>query len=281
MGLGCHAAAVGPLGALVVAAAVASLPSSALWANSDAVQGEDRFDVVAIDAGHGGEDRGARGGRGMIEKELVLDVARRLARHLEAAGIEVVLTRDADVFIPLEHRSAKANDARSDLFLSIHANAVEEPGPRGFEIFFLSLDASDETAERVAARENRAFRATSAPMRTADPLVAVLGDMAVSEYMQESDAFAKLANDRLLSVLPGMSRGVKQAPFIVLMGVQMPSALVEIGFLSNPEEERALGRARRRDRVAGALAQAVLAFGKRYDALHGVRVRWNAAQRSD
>jgi N-acetylmuramoyl-L-alanine amidase len=276
--LGWHAAAVG---SLAVVAAVASLPSSVVWADSDAERSANRFDVVTIDAGHGGEDRGARGGRGLVEKELVLDVALRLARHLEAAGIEVVLTRDADVFIPLEHRSATANDARSDLFLSIHANAVEEPGPRGFEIFFLSLDASDETAERVAARENRAFGSVSVPVRSRDPLVAVLGDMAVSEYMQESDAFAKLANERLLAALPGRSRGVKQAPFIVLMGVQMPSALVEIGFLSNPEEERELGRARRRDQVAEALARAVLAFGKRYDALHGVRVRWNAAQRSD
>ena len=181
---------------------------------------------------------------------------------------------------PWEQRSARANDARADLFLSIHANAADSPEPRGFEIFFLSLDASDETAGHLADRENQAFR--SAPrVPVADPLVAVLGDMAVSEYMQESDAFAKLANDRLLGLRGGVSRGVKQAPFVVLMGVQMPSALVEIGFLSHPGEERSLMGDRRRDEIARALAEAVLDFGKRYDAQRGARVRWDAANRSD
>lgn len=274
----CHGLAVG---ALVVAFAVGIFPRGAAWAGSDPADVRDRFDVVAIDAGHGGEDRGARGGRGLIEKELVLDVARRVARRLQDGGIRVVLTRDEDVFVPLEHRSARANDARADLFLSIHANSAEEAAPRGFEIFFLSLDASDEDAERVAARENRALGVKPQVTPIGDPLVAVLGDMAVSEYMQESDAFAKLANDQLAELSPGISRGVKQAPFVVLMGVQMPSALVEIGFLSNPEEEKALRQARRRDQIARALSQAVLAFGKRYDALRGAAVRWDASHQVD
>ena len=266
---------VGALGVLVFAGI---LWVSSAQADSSAL---DRFDVVVIDAGHGGEDRGARGAQGLIEKDLVLDVSLRLKRRLEASGLTVLLTRETDLYVPLEDRSARANDARADLFLSIHANSAERSAAKGFEVFFLSVDASDETAEQVAQRENSAFGSQAAVVAIGDPLVAVLGDMAVSEYMQESDAFAKLANDRLQDLPKSLSRGVKQAPFVVLMGVQMPSALVEIGFLSNPGEERALRADRRREEIARALTQAVVDFGKRYDALHGAEVRWDAANRSD
>jgi N-acetylmuramoyl-L-alanine amidase len=118
----------------------------------------DRFDTVVIDAGHGGDDHGARGPRGLVEKDLVLDVARRLAARLRRGGLRVVMTRSDDRFVPLEERTAIANDARGDLFLSIHANAARDTDVRGIETFFLSLKASDDAAQRVAERENQAFR---------------------------------------------------------------------------------------------------------------------------
>jgi N-acetylmuramoyl-L-alanine amidase len=230
----------------------------------------DRFDVVAIDAGHGGADRGAVGARGLAEKEVVLDVARRLKGQLEAIGLKVVLTRASDNFVPLEERSAVANDARADLFLSIHANASESSKPRGIEAFFLSLEASDEPSRELAERENVALDVTSPSRVARDPLLAVLGDMAATEYMHESDVFAKLIEKELGRVGSAPSRGVKQAPFVVLMGVQMPSSLVEIGFLSNPKEEKTLRQADQREEIAKALSRAVAKFGKRYDARRGV-----------
>jgi N-acetylmuramoyl-L-alanine amidase len=230
----------------------------------------DRFDVVVIDAGHGGSDEGAVGTRGLAEKAVVLDVARRLERVLAATGLRVIQTRDDDRFVPLESRSAVANDARADLFVSIHANAAKSQKPHGVETFFLSLEASDESSRELAHRENEALRVKTPASAARDPLLALLGDMAANEYMHESDVFAKLVDQQLGAIDRVSSRGVKQAPFVVLMGVQMPSSLVEIGFLSNPEEEKSLRKESRRDQIAKALASAVLDFGKRYDARRGV-----------
>jgi N-acetylmuramoyl-L-alanine amidase len=230
----------------------------------------DRFDVVVIDAGHGGPDEGAVGSRGLAEKRVVLDVAQRLGKLLQSKGLKVVLTRSSDTFVPLEARSAVANDARADLFVSIHANGSESPKPHGVETFFLSLEASDDASRELAQRENEALQVDGPASPTRDPLLAVLGDMAANEYMHESDTFAKLVDKELGALDRVESRGVKQAPFIVLMGVQMPSALVEIGFLSNPAEEKLLRSAKRRDQIVQAVGRAVLTFGKRYDARRGV-----------
>ncbi len=230
----------------------------------------DRFDTVVIDAGHGGDDQGALGGHGLIEKELVLDVARRLEKRLRASGRKVVLTRKSDVFVPLELRTSVANDARGDLFVSIHANSAATAPPRGTETFFASLESSDDAARQVAARENDAFGGPSARNDVGDPLVALLGDMIETEHMLESNEFAKLAQAELAKLATSPSRGVKQAPFVVLMGVQMPAALVEIGFITNPKEERELADDAHRERVAEALARAIADFAGRYDARRGV-----------
>jgi N-acetylmuramoyl-L-alanine amidase len=231
----------------------------------------DRFDSVVLDAGHGGEDRGARGSGGLFEKDLVLDVAKRLARRLEAHGIDVVMTRERDEFVPLERRTSLANDADADLFVSIHANAARNPRPRGTETFFASLDASDEAAGELAERENRAFvRPSGAPAAVTDPLLAILGDLIATEHLAGSNEFARLAQKQLAQANGMPSRGVKQAPFVVLLGVQMPAALVEIGFLTSPTDEAALRRGETRDRLVASLAQAVLEFGRRYDARRGV-----------
>lgn len=231
----------------------------------------DRFDTVVIDAGHGGEDEGARGPRGLLEKEVVLDVARRLAARLDGNGLRIVMTRRSDVFVPLEERFSIANDARGDLFISVHANAARDASIRGTETFFLSLDASDASAQHVADRENQAFGAAAARRRVShDPLVAILGDLMSSEHLQESNAFARMAQTRLSGIDAEMSRGVKQAPFVVLTGVQMPGSLIEIGFITNEADERMLRSGRGRDAIATALARAVLEYGRRHDARVGI-----------
>jgi N-acetylmuramoyl-L-alanine amidase len=230
----------------------------------------DRFDRVVLDAGHGGHDDGAKGPSGLKEKELVLDVAKRLASRLRKRGIEVIMTRSTDEFLSLEARTSVANDAHADLFLSIHANASSSRKPRGIETYFASLDASDEEARATAERENSAFGVAAPDFGNNDPLAAILGDLIESQHLQESSEFAMLAQSRLASVAHAHSRGVKQAPFVVLMGVRMPSSLVEIGFLTNPDDEKGLQGKGEREKVAEALADAVIAFAKRYDARRGV-----------
>lgn len=235
--------------------------------------GPDRFDTVVIDAGHGGDDVGARGAEGLLEKDLVLDIAHRLAEHFGGNGLKVVLTRRDDTFVPLEERTSIANDARADLFISIHANATHDTKVRGIETFFLSLDASDDHAGQVARRENQAFRVGDVPAkRSDDALVAIIGDLITNEHMEESNEFARLAQLELAGD-PQLARGVKQAPFVVLESVQMPAALVEIGFLTNRLDEQSLRGAEERDRIVAALARAALEFGRRYDARRGVGSR--------
>ncbi len=231
----------------------------------------DRFDTIVLDAGHGGDDEGARGAHGVVEKHLVLDVARRLQARLQDAGLQVVLTRDRDVYVPLEQRTAIANQARGDLFLSIHANAASARAARGIETFFLSLEASDDDARQLAARENAAFRDLTVPVVPEDdPLVAILGDLAAAELLQQSDEFARLAQREVSALNGAPSRGVKQAPFVVLMGLEMPAVLVEIGFVTNPSEAQELATETQRDRIAQALARATLEFRQRYDARRGI-----------
>ncbi|HEY8155928.1 MAG TPA: N-acetylmuramoyl-L-alanine amidase [Myxococcota bacterium] len=231
----------------------------------------DRFDTVVIDAGHGGEDEGARGAKGLLEKDLVLDVARGLAARLRRAGLRVVMTRERDVFVPLEERTNIANDAQADLFVSIHANAAHDGGARGSETYFMSLEASDEHARGVALRENESFGARpGAAGGDGDPLVAILGDLIANEHLSESSDFARSAQLRLARLDSGPSRGVKQAPFVVLAGVQMPAALIEIGFITHPAEERELRSAKRRGAITAGLAEAVFEHRLRHDAQHGV-----------
>jgi len=227
----------------------------------------ERFDTVVIDPGHGGDNLGARGTGGLLEKDLVLDVSLRLAERLEARGVSVVLTRRDDRFVSLEERTSIANDARGDLFISIHANASRSQNARGIETFFVSLEASDEAAQRLANLENQAFAGSEGVAKIAeDPLLGILGYLIATEYLVESQEFSGLVQGKLAS---RRSRGVKQAPFVVLMGVQMPAALVEIGFLTNPEDERDLRSSLERSRLADGLAGAVGEFAERYDARRG------------
>ncbi len=257
------------------AVAVALLVGMLTPAPARAVEpsGPNRFDTVVIDAGHGGDDVGARGAEGLLEKDLVLDIAHRLAERFAGNGLRVVLTRRDDTFVSLEERTSIANDARADLFISIHANATHDTKVRGIETFFLSLAASDDHARQVARRENQAFRIGDTPAkRSDDALVAIIGDLIANEHMEESNEFARLAQLELAGG-PQVARGVKQAPFVVLEGVQMPAALVEIGFLTNRLDEQLLRDGGERDRIVAALVRAALEFGRRYDARRGIGSR--------
>ncbi|HVR71335.1 MAG TPA: N-acetylmuramoyl-L-alanine amidase [Vicinamibacteria bacterium] len=215
--------------------------------------------TIVIDAGHGGHDPGTIGPRGLQEKDVVLDVALRLARLVRARlGAEVILTRSTDVFVPLEERTAIANSKGADLFLSIHANASRSPRPRGVETYFLSF-AADPHAEAVAARENAISAAT---MKDLQNLVKAI---ALNSKLDESRDFASSVQEAMVANIkphyPSLQdRGVRTAPFYVLIGANMPSILAEIAFVSHPEEERMLGRSEHRERVAWSLCEGVRAY---------------------
>jgi N-acetylmuramoyl-L-alanine amidase len=213
---------------------------------------------VVIDAGHGGHDPGAQA-NGINESELVLDVALRLERLLkERPGFDVVLTRRTDEFIPLEERTAIANREEADLFLSIHANASRQSTARGIESYILNF-ATNPAAEAVAAREN----ATSA--QTMGTLPAILKAIALNNKLAESRELATIVQTSLVRKLKVQDKGVrdlgvKQAPFVVLIGAQMPSVLAEISFLTNRSEAALLKQAAYRQQIAQALADAIVKY---------------------
>ena len=219
---------------------------------ASADESADAVAPVVIDAGHGGVDLGARGVNGVLEKDLTLAVARKLAAELRARHVPVVETRPKDVFVPLHERTAIANKAHARLYVSIHANSAPEPEAFGSETYFLSVDASDAEAMRVALTENDVYQQAGTAQDSQDVVGSILGDLIRTEHLRESSDLAA-AIQRALAKLPGESRGVKQAPFVVLTGVNMPAALIEIGFVTNADEVKRLGR---RD-VQVALAKAV------------------------
>ena len=213
---------------------------------------------IVIDAGHGGHDPGAQA-NGINEAELVLDVAQRLEKLLlQHEDIDVVLTRRTDEFIPLEERTAIANRERADLFLSIHANASRRADARGVETYFLNF-ATNPDAETVAAREN----ATSA--QTMGTLPAILRAIALNSKLDESRELASIVQTHLVRKLRAQNRsvrdlGVKQAPFVVLIGAQMPSVLAEISFVTNRAEAALLKQAAYRQQIAQALYDGIVKY---------------------
>ncbi len=223
---------------------------------------------IVIDAGHGGHDTGTIGPNGLLEKDLVLDVAKRLGRALETRlGAEVIYTRQDDTFIPLETRTAIANRERADLFISIHANSSRDSDARGVETYYLNFTSSPEALE-VAARENAVSE------KSIHELQDLVKKIALKEKIDESHEFASNVQDSLYSGLAlrgsGVrNRGVKKAPFIVLIGANMPSILAEISFVSNPSDERKLQTAEHRQRIAESLYRGV---SKYVSGLSGVKV---------
>jgi N-acetylmuramoyl-L-alanine amidase len=211
---------------------------------------------IVIDPGHGGHDTGTIGPNGLLEKDLVLDVSKRLGKLLQARlGAEVIFTRRDDTFIPLETRTAIANQEEADLFVSVHANSSHDPDARGVETYYLNFTSSPEALE-VAAREN------AASDKSIHELQDLVKTIALKEKIEESREFAADVQQSLHNGLaarnPGeRDRGVKKAPFVVLIGANMPSILAEISFLSNPGDERRLRTPEYRQRIAESLYRGI------------------------
>ncbi len=209
---------------------------------------------VMLDPGHGGEDGGAKGPKGLREKNAAFDIAKAVAVKLEAAGFEAVLTRDDDTLVPLWDRAKAANAQGADLFISLHLNAARAKAARGSEVFFLSLGKGDD--EDVAALENAG--AGASPTSSPDSVVAsILDDLAQKAFLQDSERLAVAIQGELNRLAGIKERGVKQAPFVVLRGAAMPAVLVETAFISNPKEEEKLKDAGFRTRVAEAITLGV------------------------
>jgi N-acetylmuramoyl-L-alanine amidase len=223
---------------------------------------------IVVDAGHGGHDTGTIGPNGLQEKDLVLDVALKLGKLLEdRLGAEVVYTRDDDTFIPLETRTAIANKEQADLFISIHANSSSDQAARGVETYYLNFTSSRDALE-VAARENAVSE------KSIHELQDLVKKIALKEKIEESREFASDVQKSLYTGLnaknPGIrNRGVKKAPFIVLIGANMPSILAEISFVSNPGDAKKLKTGEYRQRIADSLYKGV---AKYISGLSGVKV---------
>jgi N-acetylmuramoyl-L-alanine amidase len=221
--------------------------------------GRTRLRRIVIDPGHGGSDPGARGHGGLTESAVTLDVARRLAdRVVTTLGVEVMLTRDADEYVPLEDRAARANNAGADLFVSIHCNSSENPASRGVSTYVLDT-TSDAIAARIAARENGAFERD--PL--ADPEVfRILADLRLVGQGSRSLRLAEGIQQSILATLAPrypdvVDLGVHPARFHVLVGARMPAVLVELSFVSNPVEAARLRDPGYRDDLARAITAAI------------------------
>jgi N-acetylmuramoyl-L-alanine amidase len=221
---------------------------------------------ILLDPGHGGHDTGTIGAGGLTEKELVLDLSQRLGKLIEERlGSEVLYTRDDDSFVSLEDRAAAANQLQADLFLSIHANSSRSKRATGVETYYLSLTEDAEALE-VAAREN------AVSQETISELPGLVRKIALNEKVDESKEFATRIQSALSKGLgkgPGNNRGVKKAPFVVLIEPDMPSALAEVTFLSNPNEEKRLKTPEYRQKIAEALYKGVSGY---VETMSGVRV---------
>jgi N-acetylmuramoyl-L-alanine amidase len=220
--------------------------------------------VAVVDPGHGGEQEGALSPAGDKEKDLALEIARKIAARLKKLGGRVILTRTGDIEVPLANRAAIANAIRADLFVSVHLNSMPSAEARristGVETFFLSADATDASAHAVAARENADKLAGEPVVDPADPVSAILADLEDQASLDGSSRLAYAVHEKLVVALGAEDRGVKQAPFYVLAGARMPAVLLEVGFISHAEEAARLRDRAYQDRIAAAVAEGVAAF---------------------
>ncbi len=212
--------------------------------------------TIVVDAGHGGRDPGAIGPGGTYEKDITLALAKKLARELKASlGCEVILTRDRDIYLPLEERTAIANKVGADLFISLHVNANKSPKPFGIETYYLNFSKNDKAAA-LAAREN------GTTLKEVSDLELILFDLMANSKINES---SRLAAEIQKGLVAGLSRnydhikdmGVRQGPFYVLLGATMPSVLIETAFISNPREEKRLKTRKYQEHTSKAIAQAI------------------------
>ena len=214
--------------------------------------------TIVIDPGHGGTEDGAKGLKGTLEKAVTLSAARRLKSVLETRlGARVLLTRDDDRVVQLDERAAFANNNKADLFISLHANASLRRTASGAEVFYLTLDRADEEARRVAESEGVAMPVFGGGSREVD---VILWEMAQTQHLAASADFARIAETQLRGAVPVSPRAIQQAPFRVLVGANMPAVLIEMGYISNPEQEAAMAAAPFQARFAQAIADAVAAF---------------------
>jgi N-acetylmuramoyl-L-alanine amidase len=214
--------------------------------------------TIVIDAGHGGDEEGAKGPDGTLEKDITLSVARRLKSALETRlGVRTILTRDADQTVALDERAAVANNNKADLFISLHANASVRPSAAGAEVFYLSLAEYGDEAQRVARGESESLPVFGGGTRDIE---VILWEMAQARYIEQSASLAQAVESALRERVPMSPRAIQQAPFRVLVGANMPAVLVEMGFITNPEQERQLGSDTFQSSVVQALVESVVRF---------------------
>jgi N-acetylmuramoyl-L-alanine amidase len=214
--------------------------------------------TVIIDPGHGGDELGARGPGGTLEKDVTLAVARRLKASLEARlGVRVLLTRDSDRTISLDERAALANNNKADLFVSLHANASVRATASGAEVFYLSLDEYGAEATRALHPESELLPVFGGGTRD---IQLILWEMAQARYIEQSAALAQIVEDELRTRVPMSTRAIQQAPFRVLVGANMPAVLVEMGFITNPEQETTLASDAFQQQIVQALVSSIIRY---------------------
>jgi len=245
---------------------IQSLLDSALSRERDQSSSQE-IQTIVIDPGHGGRmEPGAQGKFGTLEKDIALALGLKLKAVIERnLPVRVVLTRESDVSVSLENRAARANSEKADLFISIHANSSFRKDAHGSESFFLSREATDDEARRLAYLENNpAEFEKGIGGDNEDEITMILWDMAQSAYLKESSLLAETIQEELNYLLRTRNRGIKQAPFKVLTGVACPAVLVEVAFISNPEEERKLQTEWFQNNVAEAIYRGLENYINRY-----------------
>jgi len=216
-----------------------------------------KIDKIVIDPGHGGRDPGAIGCSGLKEKDINLDIAKRLKKVLERQGVKVIMTRNKDTFVSLKNRIDIANQSGADFFISIHANANRSKRLRGFEIYYLPRQSDDIKRAQIAAKKNRLKFNNMSMDKTSKDLKVILWDMISTENQAESIRLAKDISFGVDKEIDTNNRGLKSANFYVLKYTQIPSILIEVGYISNPYEEKKLKDSHYRQDIVEALAKGI------------------------
>jgi N-acetylmuramoyl-L-alanine amidase len=225
--------------------------------------------TVCIDAGHGGNDMGSVGKTGLMEKDVTLQISQKLKNIIEGRlGLRVVMTRSKDSEVSLNSRVAIANNQKAQLFVSIHINSSYRNSARGTATYYVSLKATDQESYELAQKENRSYGKSDEEAMENDALKMILWNMAQTDYIRESSKLAEFIQRECNSLMNTINRGVKQAPFRVLMRAAMPAVLVEVAFISNPTEERKLKEEAFLNRVALAIYNGIAKFIRYHDQIY-------------
>ena len=231
--------------------------------------GVHRIQRIVIDPGHGGRDYGAISPRGTVEKRLVLDIARMVRDELKKEGLEVIMTRNSDVFIPLAQRANIANKKDADFFVSIHANASESRSLRGFEIYYLS-EATDDLALALERAENSSLKFQTAKLdRSHNGLKTIVWDLKETENRRESIHIAKFVTDSVLQSSEVSDHRIRSAQFYVLKWTECPAVLVETGYLTNSEDEHRLNSPSYRRQLASGIVRGLLDYKNEFESTDG------------